>query len=572
MDSCAIRLDLRPVKALSFAIILLLAGCASSGDVEQVRQERAQAKAKMSTELQQEQMLAATMEKKSKAQQAKAEKLAQALGGTQGKVEGKASGERPATRLGATAPSASALSCATTWAGLIGVDYNPNHYSSGNTFNNHDVFYVGAAANPAATNVYAELAQLKAAGFTAVRSYQTVEYAWIDLINSANSLGLSVVYEAVIPQNGSSADTSAAVTLLNNVLAAVGATVFNNTVILVLAGHENYSNTDISYLTSAVSALQTALTAAGASAVPVGSALVSGNLVTPGSPSDMQTLINSYSSCAPLGFDPYPFQWGVTPADQAASGSTLANSIAWDYAQVKQQSFYVSPRPILMAETGWATSGSGQYANYYCYGQNDCQPSVANAAAYLQAVYTFIGTAGNTSGVLVFEAYDEPAKDPAHADDAENHYGLFDSNCTLKNSNTNLLPNTAFVPANNPGCQGFTSGQTFAVVGTQPNNATNQPPFTVAIAQTNPVTNQSGSMTVTVPNRNRTNQNVYPWPQFLAFNNATVTISGTTSGASCSVPATVNGSTITWGTVTCTNQQYLVNCNGLVCYLPWNNF
>jgi len=89
MDSCAIRFDLRPMKALSFAIALLLAGCASSGDVEQARQERQQAKAKMSAELQQERTLAASMEKKSRAQQAEADKLAQALGGKHGKVEGK---------------------------------------------------------------------------------------------------------------------------------------------------------------------------------------------------------------------------------------------------------------------------------------------------------------------------------------------------------------------------------------------------------------------------------------------------------------------------------------------------
>nr|MBI3614734.1 IPT/TIG domain-containing protein [Nitrospirota bacterium] len=93
MDSCAIRFDLRPMKALSFAIALLLAGCAGSGDVEQVRQERAQAKAKMSAELQQERTLAATMEKDSAAKRASADKLAAALGGTAGsKTTARASG------------------------------------------------------------------------------------------------------------------------------------------------------------------------------------------------------------------------------------------------------------------------------------------------------------------------------------------------------------------------------------------------------------------------------------------------------------------------------------------------
>jgi hypothetical protein len=83
MDSCAIRFDLRPVKAFSFAIALLLAGCASSGDVEKARQESAQAKAKMRAELQQERALAASMEKESEARKAEAEKLAKAFGGKQ---------------------------------------------------------------------------------------------------------------------------------------------------------------------------------------------------------------------------------------------------------------------------------------------------------------------------------------------------------------------------------------------------------------------------------------------------------------------------------------------------------
>lgn len=61
--------------------ILLLAGCASSGDVEQIRKEREQAKAKMRAELQQERDLAASMERESEARKASAEKLAQALGG-----------------------------------------------------------------------------------------------------------------------------------------------------------------------------------------------------------------------------------------------------------------------------------------------------------------------------------------------------------------------------------------------------------------------------------------------------------------------------------------------------------
>lgn len=454
------------------------------------------------------------------------------------------------------------------WVGTIGVDYNPNHYPQGNIFNSHDVFYAGnnGSGSPA-TNVYMELAQLKAAGFTVVRSYQTIEYAWIDIIKQANQLGLFVVYEAVIPQNGSQTDINNAISVLNNVINTVGTTVFQNTVVLVFAGHENYSNTDINYLTNAVNSLQNTLISAGLS-VPVGSALVSGDLVTPGSVADMTTLINSYSPQAPLGFDPYPFQWGVTPPDQAATNASLMNSIAWDYAQIITQSFYVSPRAILMAETGWATSGTGQFAQYYCYlNGNICAPSEANAALYLSALYGFVGNSANNSGALVFEAYDEPAKDSTNPTDAENFYGIFDTNCNLKNNDTTLLPNTSYVPGNNYGCQGFINGATFTVVGINP---ASQPTFTVAVSQTNPTTSQDASLTVTVPNENRSNQNVNPWPQYLAYNNAQITISGSLSGTTCNVTATVASQNLTFGAVSCSNPGYQVNCAGVVCFLPGN--
>lgn len=458
-----------------------------------------------------------------------------------------------------------------TWVGLIGVDYNPNHYPSGNQFNNHDVFYTGTANGSAVTNTYMEMAQLKAAGFQAIRSYQTVEYAWIDIINQANALGLKVIYEANIPQNGGNSDITAATNVLTNVITAVGSSTFNNTVMLVFAGHENYSNTDITYLTSAISQIQSTLQANNIT-TPVSSALVSGDLVTPGSVGDMQTLINSYSPSAPLGFDPYPFQWGVSPYDQAVSNVALLNSIGWDYANIQMQSFYQSPRAILMAETGWASAGSGQYANYYCYTQSNCAPGVSNAATYLTALYAFVNTPSNNSGALVFEAYDEPAKDPGNPNDAENYYGVFDQNCNLKNGNTNLLPTTSFSTASNFGCQGYASGATFSVVGTQPGSTTNQPPFTVQVTQTNPQTAQNASFTATIPNANRTNTNVYPWPQYLVFNGASITITGVTSGAACTVPVTVNNSVISFGTVSCTNPGYLVTCSGSNCFLPWNNF
>lgn len=464
---------------------------------------------------------------------------------------------------------------ASVWPGLIGIDYQPNHYPVSHVFNNHDVFYTGMnGANMPVTNIYQELVQLKAAGFTAVRSYQTQPYSWIDIINQANALGLSVIYEAAIPQSGDQTSISSALKVLDSVIDAVGVNTFKNTVILVFAGHENYSNSNINYLTSAIRQLQVALAGKGLSTIPVGTALVSGDLVTPGSPSDMQRLISAASQNAPLGFDPYPFQWGVTPADEAASDASLMNSIAWDYAQVMNQTFYQSNKPILMAETGWATAGTGKWADYYCYSQNiPCEPSVTNAADYLQDVYSYVSHLSNLSGALIFEAYDEPAKSPTHPDNAENHYGLFDTDCILKDQNTRLLPNTGFDPDTHLGCQGYTKGTSFSIAGTQPNAATNQPPFSVEIQQTNPETTLSANMTVNVPYKDRTDTNVNPWPYFLIFDGAQVKITGNTSGASCSFTAQVQAGAITWNTPTCSNpNNYLVSCNGNNCYLPWNNF
>lgn len=460
------------------------------------------------------------------------------------------------------------------WIGLIGSDYNPNHYASGSPFNAHDVFYVGSnAAFKPITNVYAELSQLKAAGFNTVRSYQTDPYSWIEIIQSANALSMSVIYEAVIPMDGNQDSINEAETVLNNVIGAVGTTTFQNVVTLVLAGHENYNGANVDYLIDAVQGLQTTLAAANLGKIPVSSALVSGDLVSPPPNGDIERLVASYSAAAPLAFDPYPFQWGTWPADQAVTNATLTNSIAWDYSQVKSQSFYTPPRPILMAETGWATAGTGQYANYYCYQQQNCKPGVTNAATYLRALYGFVKNPLNTAGALVFEAYDEPAKDPSHPNDAENFYGVFDADCKLKNSNTNLLPNTVFVPGVNLGCQGFTQGVYFSVAGTQPGSTTNQPPFIVTMQQTNPSTSRPANMTVTVPNQDRSNLSVTPWPYFLIFDGATVTITGQTSGASCTFTAAVSAPNApTWTRTSCSNPNYLVNCSGSVCYLPWNNF
>lgn len=465
------------------------------------------------------------------------------------------------------------LQASESWSGLIGVDYNPNHYASDISLSFHDVYYVGTTPqNTPMTNVYAELAQLQAAGFNTVRSYQTIEYSWIDIILQANALNMNVVYEAVIPQGNDTSDITAAVSVLSNVIDVVGSTVFQDTVTLVFAGHENYCDTcnsgssNIAYLTQAVSALQTELSNNNIT-TPVGSALLSESLATPSSISDMQTLINSYSANAPLAMDPYPFQWGV-PLAQAVTSASTQFSIAWNYAQIMSQSFYVNPRSILMAETGWATQGTN--TSYYCYlnpTTNPCMPGVSNAASYFSALYAYVRDTSHLSGALAFYAYDEPAAAPDPTD-AENFYGVFDSNCNLKNNDLNLLPNTAYSPAAHNGCQGFVQGALFVAVG----DPSAQPPFTVAITQQNPTTLQNIATNVTVPTQDRSNIDIYPWPNFLVFNNAAITLTGS-SGAVCTGNATVSGAPPVLSLpaqLVCTD-SVVVNCSGVNCYLP-NNF
>ena len=413
--------------------------------------------------------------------------------------------------------------------GLIGVNYQPNHYPTNNAFNFHDVFVVGNAADgKPITNIYMELSQLKAAGFNTVRSYQTTDYAWIDLINQANRLGMNVIYEAVIPQSGNNSDITAATTLLNTVMNAVGVGKFNSTVSLIFAGHENYCDTcsggssNITYLTSAVAALQAA-----APGVPVSSAVVSGDFVTPSRPilTDMNTLINSYSATAPMAFDPYPFQWGVPIADAVGtiSGSPTINSIGYDFAATMTNfAAQYGTRTLLIAESGWASSGTTN-PGYACNNPPmiQCSPSVSNEATYFSNLYQFVNNPSNNSGLLAFEAYDEPAK-VADSTNMEDYYGIFDQNCNLKGpNNLTLIPNQSYSPSANLGCQGYTNGALMTIIGFGH-------PYTLIINQTNPITNLMSTITVTSNGVSGPIADA-PWSHYLVFPGATITIRGNPS-------------------------------------------
>ncbi len=412
----------------------------------------------------------------------------------------------------------SSANAASPFNQLIGVDYQPNHYSPMNKFNFHDVFYVGNnSAGKPITNVYQELVQLKAAGFTTVRSYQTDLYSWVDIINQAHALGLKVVYEANIPQSGNQTDINAAKTLLTAVIAQVGLTTFNQTVILVFAGHENLSATNENYLANAVTALKIITT------VPVGSALLSGDLIGPAP--NVGVVLNSYSLDAPYAYDPYPFQWGVTTPTLAVTATSLMNSIAWDYDKVFIN-YPAYANSLLMAESGWATAGLGNYANYFCAPPHNnptiCKPSISNASKYLTALYAYVLDPIHKAGVLVFEAYDEPAKPygmpPKIApNDAEHFYGVFDKNCKQKAAG--LIPKNTLVTE--LGCQGYANGSLLTLVGYGK-------PYTIHIVQNNPLTHKDASITLT-GNGKPGPFGSTDWPHFLVFSGAKITIRGNPS-------------------------------------------
>lgn len=157
--------------------------------------------------------------------------------------------------------------------------------------------------------------------------------------------------------------------------------------------------------------------------------------------------------------------------------------------------------------------------------------------------------------------------------DIENYYGQFDSNCFIKN--TQLIPNPAATLS--VGCQGYTAGTLLHIGG-----GTNigQPPFTVTIS--NP------SMTVVVDSTgvDRGNQAVTPWPSYLVYTGAILTITGNTPGNVCTSTLTVTpgspNNTLTFsGTLNPApnpQQSVALNCTGAgvncnndgsaTCFLP----
>jgi hypothetical protein len=263
----------------------------------------------------------------------------------------------------------------------------------------------------------------------------------------------------------------------------------------------------------------------------------------------MTTLINAYSATAPLGFDPYPFQWGVQVANAVETivNTAALNSIGFDYYNVLQNFPTFSTRPILMAESGWATAGTTN-PGYACNTPGPCTPSVANQQSYLTALYSFVNTTANNAALLVFEGYDEPAK-VADETDMEDYYGVFDQNCNVKTSSFKM-PKPDLTLVTQHGCQGYVNGALLTVVGGFGH------PYTVVIKQTNPTTGADASITVKNPTGNAGPIADAPFPYYLVYKNATITIRGNAPSSCTSKVTSISNQKITFtGNCNCPNNQ-----------------
>lgn len=401
----------------------------------------------------------------------------------------------------------------------IGTAYTPGHYPSNDQRNNEDE-----------SNVYPEMRQLKEAGYTTVRDYGDPGKTWIAIINAANQLGMSVVYQVALGSNGQYETAQ-----FEQVVALVTPSVFNKVVKLVLVGNENLIAPNIlqnaQNIATSITAVKSFMKTKGM-AIPVGSA-IQADLWYGYPNTNKQAFDIILKSVDCMCFNVYPFQWGVNVNNSVANKTTM-HSIAWYIEAFKTkfpQFFPANSVPkIVITETGWATEGTdGNYAS-------QIPGTVPNAEIYAQAIYSYVTT--NKIPLLYFMAYDQPTKTgkPVGIQPlAEQHYGVFDMYGNLKSNAGSpaikLLPNQSYSAAYNGVIQNsaiFTFGGSSYV--------TNQAPFTIKYnLKSSPVVN-----IVNVPTENRSNSAYTPWPTITLDVGSSVTLLFNNGKKSTNVVKSVN--------------------------------
>ncbi len=391
----------------------------------------------------------------------------------------------------------------------IGTAYAPAHYPAADARNDEDE-----------SNVYPEMRQLQEAGYTTVRDYGDPGKTWIAIINAANQLGMTVVYQVALDISGQYQTDQ-----FEQVVNLVSPNVFNKVVKLVLVGNENVVDPNINQnaqnIADAITTVKTFMNTNGM-AIPVSTAIQAD--IWCGYPVSNKAALDIILGAVDcMCFNVYPFQWGVDVND-SVTNAAMPHSIAWyiaTFSTTFPKFFPADSTPnIVITETGWATQGTdGRYAS-------QIPGTLADAGTYAQAVYSYV--AANKIPLLYFMAYDQPTKNgvPVGVQPlAEQNYGVFDMYGNLKGSASspaiNLLPNQSYNSTYNGVVQNsalFTFGGSAYV--------TNQAPFTIKYnLSSSPVVN-----TVSVPTEDRTDIAYTPWPTItldvgssvtLLFNNGT---------------------------------------------------
>ncbi len=291
---------------------------------------------------------------------------------------------------------------------------------------------------------------------------------------------------------------------------------FKNQVKMVFVGNEDLFTVPTQYgvsadttnaddLINAMKSIRTILDNNGLNNIPITTS-IQADVLMASQLKSRQDLVNSIKSSdvnpsgdqASLAINVYPSQWGV-PATCAVQGGCTGNNAnlmtpnvysennnpagyegtsqyhTIDYYITQLESKY--SLPIMIAETGWPTSGSGSEVSGYVY---QGSYTVGQAETFYPALYSYVKK--NKIPLLTFEMYDQPGKVPVQYGTAntnpEVHYGLFQHNNKLKDKQhsvdaVKLLPPTSTITDSSQNVKydsdqlayivltGITEGQTF---------------------------------------------------------------------------------------------------------------
>jgi exo-beta-1,3-glucanase (GH17 family) len=453
-------------------------------------------------------------------------------------------------------------------------------------------------------SVPSDVQQLQEAGFQTVRAYGDPAKDWIALINAAKNNILAngqvgangastmgVVYQVAVCKGdagtsdhkclnitGSTFEAQLAFnkTQLQQVITEVGAATFQQVVKLILVGNEDFVlstedgttySTDL--LIAAISDIKDLLTQnnikvadGSGSGIDISSSVEEGNMLSSDATikAEVQRLVSAFTPGAPIVINIYPFQWGKNlEGGNPNNDPTIAMNWLKGRITLAQQRY--PNNPIMIGETGWPTAGSDSG-----YADPDATGSLEGAKTYFKDLYAYVKEA--KIPLLAFEAFDEPTKLPIKAGDAEKHYGVFNSNNTVKDSDNELLPNSQYA-----GQYDSTGAALFTFTGWENSTRTEFSPLEIIFQVTNP-----GQKTFTQKSKPFYQSNPPPtektliWPTLALYAGSQVKISftkkdGTSTADSCQNSVLTVEANSEGGTWKCDKSCAGNGCSGI----EWNS-